>query len=164
MNCLLKHFAFLAGLLAVQSFAQTPDDLASAQARYKQEVAECAVTNPVVDNSNCAKEARNTLAEIKRGRMNESWQSSDLEKNAFLRCDVHSGGDKLDCIARIHGAGKTEGTVAGGGILRELTTTIVVIVPPRLASTEPKSAPEVPRPSGLMSNCRWVPPLDWVCK
>lgn len=161
MNCLLKHFAFLAGLLAVQSFAQTPDDLASAQARYKQEVAECAVTNPVVDNSNCAKEARNTLAEIKRGRMNESWRSLDFEKNAFLRCDVHSGGDKLDCIARIHGEGKIEGSVSGGGILRELTATTVVIVPPTLAPAEPTKAP---RPSGLMSNCRWVPPLDWMCK
>ncbi len=60
-----------------------------AQARYKNEVAECAVTNPVVDNSNCVKEARNTLAEIKRGRMSDSSLASDFEKNALIRCDVH---------------------------------------------------------------------------
>lgn len=164
MNCPLKKFAFLACLLATQCFAQIPDGLASAQTRYRQELADCAVTNPIVDHSNCAKEARNTLAEIKRGRMSESWLASDFEKNAFLRCDVHSGADKLDCVARIDGHGKTEGSVAGGGILRELTTTTVAIVPLPVARPESKRAAEQPRPSGLMSNCRWVAPLDWVCK
>jgi hypothetical protein len=163
MNCQLKCLAFLACLLAVQSYAQTADDLAAAQARYKTEVAECAVTNPVVDNSNCVKEARNTLAEIKRGRMSDSSLSSDFEKNALLRCDVHKDEDKSNCIARIHGQGRIEGSVAGGGILRELTTTKVITSPP-IAQPEPTKALDVNRPSGLMSNCRWVPPLDWVCR
>jgi len=159
----LKTFTILVSLLAAQSFAQTPNDVAAAQARYKEEVANCAVTHPVVNNDNCVKEARNTLAEIKRGKMNESWQSSDFTKNAVLRCDVHKGDDKTDCIARIQGKGRTEGSVAGGGILRELTTTTVVAPPPVVQAPSPK-APDAPRPSGLMSNCRWVPPTDWVCK
>lgn len=164
MNCSPKHLAVLASLLAAQSFAQTPDDLAAARARYQREVADCAYTHPVVDHGNCLKEARNTLAEIKRGRMNESRPSSDLQKNALLRCEVHQGDDRLDCLARMRGQGKIAGSVAGGGILRELTTTETVMVPPPIAHPEPKKAVEVNRPSGLMSNCHWVPPTDWVCK
>lgn len=164
MNHPLKNLAVLASLLAAQSFAQTHGDLPSAQARYKQEVADCRVTHPVLDNRNCVREARNALAEIRRGRMNETWRSSDFEKNAVARCDVHQGDDKLDCLARMHGRGKTEGTVAGGGILRELTITTQVMVPPSPVAPAPRKIQEENRPSGLMSNCRWVPPTEWVCK
>jgi len=159
----LKTLTMLAGLLAAQSFAQTPHAPAAAQARYQQELADCAVTHPVVNKDNCVKEARNALAEIRRGKMNESWQPSDLTRNALQRCDVHKGDDKADCIARIQGKGRTEGSVAGGGILRELTTTTVIAPPPVVQASAPR-APDAPRPSGLMSNCRWVPPTDWVCK
>lgn len=164
MNCPLKHLAVLASLLTAQSFAQTPNDLAAAQARYKHEVTDCAVTHPVVGKRNCVREARNTLAEIRRGRMKESWRPSDFERNASARCDVHQGDDKLDCMARMQGRGKTEGSVSGGGILRELTTTTVVMVPAPSVAPEAKKASEENRPSGLMSNCHWVPPSDWVCK
>lgn len=164
MNCTLKHIAILASLLTAQSFAQTPGDLAAARARYKQELTDCAVTHPVVDNRNCVREARNTLAEIRRGRMNEFWPSSDLDKNALLRCDVHQGDDKSDCFARMHGQGRTDGSVAAGGILRELTTTKVVMAAPAPTAPVLNKATAENRPSGLMSNCRWVPPTEWVCK
>jgi hypothetical protein len=84
-------------------------------------------------------DARNALAEIKRGRMNESAR-----------------------IARMQRRGSSVGSVAGGGILRELTTRTTVaspVVQPVLAKD-----PEEPLPSGRMSNCRWAPPSDWECK
>ncbi len=163
MTTPLKTLTLLAALLAAQSFAQTPNDLAAARARYKQEIAACAVAKPIENKGNCVKEARNALAEIKRGKMKETRQSANFERNAFLRCDVHQGDDKADCFARIRGHGRIDGSVAGGGILRELTTTTVVAAPPVVQAPLPK-APEGPRPSGLMSNCKWVPPTDWVCK
>ncbi len=163
MNTPLKTLTLLATLLATQSFAQTPNDLAAARARYKQEIAACAVAKPVENKGNCVKEARNTLAEIKRGKMKETRQSAEFERNTLLRCEAHQGDDKADCIARIQGKGRTEGSVAGGGILRELTTTTVIAPPPVVQAPLPKT-PEGPRPSGLMSNCKWVPPTDWVCK
>lgn len=162
MTIPLKTLTLLATLLAAQSFAQTPNDLAAARARYKQEIAACAVAKPVENKAICQREARNALAEIKRGKMNEIRQSAEFERNALLRCEAHQGDDKADCIARIQGKGRTEGSVAGGGILRELMTT-TVIAPPVVQAPLPK-APEGPRPSGLMSNCKWVPPTDWVCK
>jgi hypothetical protein len=164
MNTPLKSLAVLFSLLAVApSFAQT-DNLAAARLRYKQEVANCAVTQPVANHRNCVKDARHALAEIKRGRMGESWQLSDFNKHAMLRCDVHKGDDKTDCVARMRGQGKTEGSVAGGGLLRELTTSQVATVPVPTVQAEAKKPEAINRPSGLMSNCRWVPPLDWVCK
>jgi len=150
-------------LLAAQAFAATSADLAAAQARYKREVAECAAKPPSVDPRSCMTDARNALAEIKRGRMDESTRAADLEKNALLRCEAHKGEDRSDCIARIQGRGRTVGSVAGGGILRELTTT-KTLAPPVVAQPVRPAAPEGPPPSGLMSNCRWVQPSDWVCK
>ena len=102
MNRLPKYFTVLAGLLvAFNAFAQTPEELAAAKARYKQEMAACTGGYPVATNTNCAREARNTLAEFRRGRMNESLLGSDFTRNALLRCEVHQGDDKADCIARI---------------------------------------------------------------
>ncbi len=160
----IKSFITVASLLATQSFAQTPNDLATARARYKQEMAACAVAMPVESRSNCVKEASNTLAEIRRGKMKESMQSADFEKNALVRCEAHQGEDKSDCMARIGGQGKIEGSVAGGGILRELTTTKIIPVAVTAVQAPAPKAPDGPRPSGLMSNCKWVPPIDWVCK
>ena len=79
----LKYLTLLASLMAMQSFAQTPQELAVAQARYKQEVIDCTVNSPVVGKENCLKEARNTLADFKHGRMNETWQASDLHNPVF---------------------------------------------------------------------------------
>ena len=84
-------------------------------------------------------DARNALAEIKRGRMNESAR-----------------------IARMQRRGSSVGSVAGGGILRELTTRIAPVSP--MVQPVPAKDAEEPLPSGRMSNCRWVPPSDWVCK
>ena len=160
----LKALTILASLLATQSFAQTPSDMAAARSQYKREIAACAVAMPVESRGNCVKEARNTLAEIKRGRMNETRQAADYEKNGLLRCEAHQGEDKSDCMARIGGQGKIEGSVAGGGILRELTTTKIIPVAVTAVQAPAPKAPDGPRPSGLMSNCKWVPPIDWVCK
>lgn len=160
-----KIFPLLTCLAATAALAQTTQDLAAAQTRYKQEVAACSTEKPAVgDSSNCAKEARNTLAEIRRGRMGSALTAADYERNALARCDAHKGEDKTDCIARIQGLGKIEGSVAGGGILRELTTTKIVPGTPQTPQPAPKKSFDGQRPSGLMSNCRWVPPTEWMCK
>ena len=116
--------ALSASVLIVPSFAQTKDELINAHSHYMQEVADCKSDDFAGDVAACVKEARNSFAEFKRGRMNEAVQPSEFEKNALLRCEVHQGDDKTACIARIRGEGRTEGSVSGGGILRELVTVI----------------------------------------
>lgn len=165
MTLLSKSFTLLACVIATHSFAQTPDEVADARARYKQEVAECARLHSGADSRNCIREARNALAEVKRGKMQESWRNVDFANHALARCEVHRGDDRSDCIARIRGYGKRTGSVAGGGILRELTTTKSAVVnSPAVSKPEATYVPDPNPPSGLMSNCRWVPPTEWVCK
>ncbi|QTN26663.1 hypothetical protein HZ993_15220 [Rhodoferax sp. AJA081-3] len=165
MTKLSKRFALLACILATHAFAQTPDEVADAQARYKREVAACAPLSAGAGSSTCMREARNALAEVRRGKMQESWRTADFMNHALARCAVHTGDDKSDCIARIRGYGKQSGSVSAGGILRELTTTKSVPVnSPTVSKPEAAYVPDPNPPSGLMSNCRWVPPTDWVCK
>jgi hypothetical protein len=163
MTYLPKTLVILASLLAAQAFAHISVEVAAAQARYKREVADCAAKQPNVDKHSCLRDAKNALAEIRRGRMDESTSSAEWVRNALLRCEAHKGEDKSDCIARIQGRGRTVGSVAGGGILRELTTTKTLTTPAVAQPVRP-AVPDAPLPSGLMSNCRWVPPSDWVCK
>lgn len=165
MTLLSKSLTLLVCAFASHSFAQTPEEVADAQARYKREAAVCVQLNAGAGSSSCMREARNALAEVKRGKMKESWRMSDFANHALLRCEAHRGDDKSDCIARIRGYGKQTGSVAQGGILRELTTTIPMVVnSPPVTKPEPAYVPDPNPPSGLMSNCRWVPPSDWVCK
>jgi hypothetical protein len=112
--------------LVAPSHSLSKDELAAAQTRYKQEVADCMGNPAVQDVSTCLKDAKNSLAEIKRGHMTETEQTADFERNALQRCDIHQGDDKSACVARIRGQGRTEGSVLGGGILRELETKVPV--------------------------------------
>ncbi len=164
MAHLLKSLAVLTSLVAAQAFAQTPNEMAVAQARFKSEMADCAALYSVAGKSTCMTEARNSWADFRRGRMNESWKTADFEKNATQRCNVFEGDDKSYCFARVRGQGRIDGSVASGGILRELTVRSTATVAAQNAQAEAARVPDGPPPSGLMSNCRWVPPSDWVCK
>ena len=96
--------------------------LAEAQARYQQEMQACNSGRTTQDLATCRREARNALAEYKRGRLDNS---GNLNANARQRCEALDGDDRRDCLARARGEGLQEGSVAGGGILRETITTIV---------------------------------------
>lgn len=122
----LGVLVMLQGCLVVPALAQTPVGLSAARARYQQELAECKTDPTANDLAACVKEARNSLAEFQRGRMNDVVAPAELERNALQRCEVHKGDDKADCMARMRGLGRTQGSVAGGGILRELETVISV--------------------------------------
>ena len=67
---------------------------------------------------------------------------AQFQSNAAARCDVLSGEDKAACQARMMGYGSTSGSVAGGGVLREVET---VVMPPGAGTVtiEPKTADPV---------------------
>jgi hypothetical protein len=62
-----------------------------------------------------------------------------FEANAQARCAALAGEDKAACQARVLGFGNTTGSVAGGGVLREVET---VVMPPGASSVtvEPKTS------------------------
>jgi len=110
-----------AALLAGAGFAQAAPRGADIQAQYEHERAVCLSGQSNQDRATCLQEAGAARNEARRGLLEES-KSTDYRRNALQRCRIFSGEDALDCRSRILGAGTSSGSVAAGGILRELVT------------------------------------------
>lgn len=90
---------------------------------YRSEVQSCLSGHTQQDQATCLKEARNAHADKARGVLDTQ---GNLQANAMSRCDVFQGGeDKAACQARVMGMGNVEGSVAGGGLLRESETVVL---------------------------------------
>ncbi len=114
-----------AGLLlyTAQTFAADNVVAAEAQARYRQDMAVCNSGQSNQDFKTCRLEARNALAQSRRGALNTAPQV--LAPNALQRCNAHEGEARSACEARMRGEGTTtSGSVRGGGILRETVTVV----------------------------------------
>ena len=93
-----------------------------ASGSYQSEVRACMSGHTQQDQATCLKEARNAAAEKNRGHL-ETYGKN--EQHAMARCDVHTtSDDRAACQARVMGAGNVEGSVAGGGLIREVETVI----------------------------------------
>ena len=115
---LLGSVVISGAALAVTSTA--PGD---AQARYRQEMALCNSGQSNQPRDVCRTEARNALAEAKRGGLTDAAQEQ-YTRNAVKRCTEFQGDDRTACEARILNPSRVDGSVGGGGLLRE---TIVVV-------------------------------------
>ena len=109
-------------LCATAVLAQNASASADAQARYRQDMEVCNSGKSNQDLATCRREARNALAEARRGGLNDV--PNQYQQNALRRCAAQKGDDRTDCEARMRGAGNVEGSVAGGGILRESVTVV----------------------------------------
>ena len=94
-----------------------------ASGSFQQEVNACMTGRTQQDRDTCLKEARNAQAEKKRGALDNA--GGNFEANASARCDVLQGEDKAACQARVMGYGNVEGSVAGGGLIREVETVVL---------------------------------------
>ena len=65
-------------------------------------------------------EASNALAEARRGGLNDA--PGDYDRNAVQRCAEFQGDDRIACEARVRNPSRLEGSVEGGGLLREAVT------------------------------------------
>ena len=115
--------AALSGGVALAALPVTSSGLAEAQARYQQEMDNCNSGRTTQDLATCRREARNALAEYKRGRLDNG--NASFQSNARQRCDALAGDERRDCFSRMRGEGVVEGSVEGGGLLRETITTVV---------------------------------------
>lgn len=95
-------------------------ELSAARARHAQDVAACKSGRSTQDRAACLREAGAALMEAKRGGLGNG--SQPYAANQLLRCDPLPADQRKDCIARMQGQGSTSGSVAGGGIYRELVT------------------------------------------
>ena len=75
------------------------------------------------DRETCLREVRNANADKRAGKLDNA--DGQFGANAVQRCDVLMGQDKIACEARVAGVGSTQGSVAGGGVIREIETVVV---------------------------------------
>lgn len=120
-------------LLQLSAWAAPPSS-ASAQSGYQQDRAACLDSSSQHDRGSCLREAGAVRAESTRGRTARE-TADDRARNALQRCSKLPGEMRDLCERRVQGEGTVSGSVAGGGVLREL----VIPVP------APAQAPLPPR-------------------
>jgi hypothetical protein len=94
-----------------------------ASGSYQQEVQSCLSGKTQQDQATCLREARNAQGDKKRGVLDNA--GARFDQNAAARCDALAGEDKAACQARMMGFGSTTGSVAAGGVLREVETVVM---------------------------------------
>ena len=109
-------------MLVAGMAAAAGGNLSEAQARYQQDRAACISGQSHQDRATCLREAAAAQQQAKRGGIGDD--QSSYEQNRLIRCDRLSAGDREDCLRRMHGEGTVSGSVEGGGIYRELRTTV----------------------------------------
>jgi hypothetical protein len=116
--------ALLAVTAAAAQMAAPPDGAAlDTSGNYQAEVRACMAGKTGEDQATCLKEARNAQADKKRGVLDNA--NGQFEANARARCNALAGEDRSACEARMMGYGNVSGSVAGGGVLREVETVVM---------------------------------------
>ena len=95
---------------------------AAAPAAIGADTQACLALHPQQDLDSCLKEAGAARAEARHGLLDDG--PALYQQNALRRCDSLPSDLRLDCQARMQGQGLASGSVDGGGIYRELQTTI----------------------------------------
>lgn len=123
-----RRWASLGLLLAVTLapaavLANPKDDAAAQRARFESERAACVSGRSNQDRATCLREANAAFAQARKGQLDDG--ATPYAANASARCEALKGDDRRDCVARMNGEGTTTGSVAAGGISRELVTRTV---------------------------------------
>lgn len=112
------------GALSFSAAAAEPGRASDAHKRYLEERAYCLGIKQAEDRTTCLREAGAAQYEARRGTLGQ--ENPEFERNRLARCAYHKVPEERSyCERRMHGEGTVSGSVAGGGILRELT----IIVP-----------------------------------
>ena len=106
--------------------ALAADDAAtiSAKARLQNDRVVCSRIRDQGDRDQCLSEASTLYAGTQPSNPDEN--PAQLMRNALKRCEPLREPDRQDCVLRMQGRGTTTGSVAAGGIYRELVTIEVV--------------------------------------
>ncbi|HEY8067818.1 MAG TPA: hypothetical protein VIF38_02920 [Burkholderiales bacterium] len=102
--------------------AANPGPAADAHQRYLEDRAAC-MNKSGDDRKTCLREAGAAQVEARRGRLTDP--EASLEQNRLARCAYHhDAAERGYCERRMHGEGTVVGSVADGGILRELVVPV----------------------------------------
>ena len=115
--------AALALLTAIApASAAGKNNLSQAQSDLRQERSRCLRGESGQERATCLKEAGAALQEARRGRLDNA--GNNFTRNATQRCEAQPVEDREACMQRILGAGTAQGSVEGGGLLRQTETLV----------------------------------------
>lgn len=135
-SALAKGVAYF-GFAALLAMTATTAQMASAQIASgttgidasgdaKSEMAACKSGKTQQARATCMTEVRNANAAKRAGKLGNY---GDFSANALMRCEVFkSADDRSACKARVMNDANAQGSIAGGGVLRE-TETVVPATP-----------------------------------
>ena len=127
-NFRLAKSAALFGVAALLSFGASAQIASGttgidASGDARSEMNACLTGRTQQDRETCMTEVRNANAAKRAGKVDNA--NGQFSANALKRCDVFKGEDLVACQARIVGYGKTDGSVASGGVVRQVETVVV---------------------------------------
>lgn len=127
-NFRLAKSAALFGVAALLSLGATAQIASGttgidASGSARSEMNACLTGRTQQDQQTCMTEVRNANAAKRAGQVDNS--GGQFSANALKRCDIFQGEDLVACQARIVGYGKTDGSVAGGGAIRQVETVVM---------------------------------------
>ena len=111
----------LTAMVCGQAFTVAAQNPSEKQRRYEADRQVCLSGKSNQNFDSCMKEAKAVLKEPASAIPAVS--AEQLQRNAMMRCDALTGDQRTACIGRIQGEGTVSGSVAGGGVLREIVTT-----------------------------------------
>ena len=118
-------------LASLSALAAPPSDERRLRAVYERELAVCRDGRSNQSLETCLTEAHNAHAAARRGGLS-SEGAAQLASNALRRCEPLPAQQRSACVARMQGQGSVSGSVAAGGIAREL-----LIRDPEAAASSP---------------------------
>ena len=126
MNASIRSLGFAlcaAGALAGLPSAFAQGAAPGTDARMQRERATCDGVQQ--DRAACLREAGAARQEGQRSGLTSATPTT-YDQNALARCQLQPVADRADCEARIQGTGAsaTQGSVMGGGVIRETVTPI----------------------------------------
>jgi hypothetical protein len=121
--------AIALGLLALLSplaHAAPAVDRAAIETQYRLDRSACTGKQDPSSREACLREAGAVRQEALLGKVdNTNTTPGDWRRNALARCQAHQDAlDRSVCERRMRGEGETLGSVEGGGLLRQITTTV----------------------------------------
>mgnify|MGYP003578957709 CR=1 FL=1 len=126
---------------------------------YQSERAVCGHNQQ--DKAACLREAGAAQQAARKGALTDP-SPEQLMQNALARCDRQPESERRACQDRVRGTGQTtmDGSVMGGGVIRETVTPVPAgMAPARTSTMPPSTMPSSTMPSSTMpsSNMRSAP-------
>lgn len=120
----------MVALVCAQALSVAAQDRSEKRRRFEADRQACQLGRNGPEYQSCMREAYAVLGD--RPSSAAPTNAEQLQRNAQVRCDALQGDDHAACVARMRGEGTISGSVAGGGVLRELVTpdTAAISAPP----------------------------------